>query len=150
MMRGLFAIGIAAGLFAASAAVAKPYVDYTPEKGVWQITGIEGDPSHIDDYLTGLRRSQVPGLDIMKKRGMIDEYHYVVRNGYSKGAPNVLIKVHYVSMAMLAPDKARDESIEKEIYATFSEEAGKQAVAGYEKFRQFVDDGYWSEVAFAK
>ena len=140
----------ATALLYATAAPARQYVDYTPEKGLWEINAIEVDPNHIDDYLTGLRKSQVPGFEVMKKHGIIDDYHFVVRNGYTKGSPNVLIETHYTSVAMLAPDKARDQMIEKEIFATFSEDAGKTAVAGYEKYRQFIDDSLWSEVTFAK
>lgn len=147
MIHGL---AIFAGLVSASAANAKQYVDYTPEKGVWEVNAIEVDPNHVDDYLTGLRKSDVPGFDVMKKHGIIDDYRLLVRNGYTKGSPNVLIETHFVSLATLAPDKTRDQMIEKEIYATFSEDAGKTAVAGYEKYRQFLDDSFWNEVTFAK
>lgn len=146
-----FTLGLAAFACAVSApALAKQYKDYSPGKGAWDINAIEVDPNHIDEYLTGLRKSQVPGFEIMKKHGIIDEYHFAVRAGYNKGMPNVLIQVHFTSYAMLEPDQARDTMIEKEILATFSEEAGKAAVAGYEKYRQFLDDGYWSEIVMAK
>ena len=144
------AAALAIGVLAGSAASAKQYVDYTPEKGVWEINAVEVDPNHVDDYLVGLHKSQVPGFDIIKKHGIIDGCRFLVRGGYNKGAPNVLIETHFPSFAMLAPDKARDAMIEKEIVATFSEEAGKTAVAGYEKYRQFLDDGLWSEVTIAK
>ena len=146
----LFGAVATAALFVASASQAKQYIDYSPEKGVWEINAIEVDPNHVDEYLTGLRKSDVPGFDIMKKHGVIDGYRFLVRTGYSKGTPNVLIETHYTSVAMMAPDKARDQMIEKEIIATFSEEAGKAAIAGYEKYRQFLDDGLWNEVTFAK
>ncbi len=145
-----FSLLAAAASLAASTASAEQYVDYTPEKGVWQVTAIEVDPSHIDDYLTGLRKSQVPGFEIMKKRGIIDAYRYRTRGGYTKGSPNVLIEAHYTSVAMIAPDKARDQSIEKEILATMSKEAGDAAVAGYEKYRQFLDDALWTEITYPK
>ena len=137
-------------LVAAPAAIAKEYKDYSPGKGVWSINAIEVDPNHVDEYLTGLRKSQVPGFEIMKKHGIIDEYHFATRDGYSKGSPNVLIEVHYTSHAMLEPDQARDTMIENEILAVFSEEAGKTAVAGYEKYRTFLDNGMWTEVVMAK
>ena len=144
-------IGVATLACALSApAMAKQYTDYSPAKGTWEVNAINVDPNHIDDYLTGLRKSQVPGFEVMKKHGIIDDYHFAVRTGYNKGSPNVLIWVHYTSYAMLEPDKARDLMIENEILATFSEEAGKIAVAGYEKYREFVDDGFWSEVVMAK
>ena len=148
--RVIFGTIAATGILVGTVAIAKQYKDYTPEKGVWEINAIEVDPNHVDDYLTGLRKSQVPAFEVMKKHGIIDQYRFVVRNGYSKGAPNVLIETHYTSVAMLTPDEARDTMIEKEIFAKFSEEAGKTAVAGYEKYRQFVDDSLWTEVTMAK
>lgn len=148
--RFLFGALLASALCAGTASVAKPYVDYAPGKGMWNIVAIEVDPNHIDEYLVGLRKSQVPAFEVMKKHGIIDDYRFVVRNGYSKGSPNVLIETHLTSAAMLEPDKARDQMIEKEINAAFSEEQSKAAVAGYEKYRRFLDDGMWTEYSFTK
>jgi len=148
-----YAMACAAALLACASATmssAKMYVDYTPEKGVWEINAVEVDPNHVDDYLTGLRRTQIPLFEILKKRALIDDYRIVVRNGYTKGSPNVLIETHLPSIALLAPDKARDEALDKEMMATLPEEQGKAAIANYEKYRQFLDDSFWSEVRFAK
>ena len=150
MIRTAIVAATAALLATAAPALAKEYVDYTPEKGVWEILAVSVDPNHLDDYLTGLKQSQVPGFEALKKRGLIDAYKFVVRRGFMKDAPNVLIMTHVPNIALLAPDKARDQAIEKELLATFSEEQGKTAVAGYEKYRQFIDDGYWGEVTFTK
>jgi len=146
----LFASAAAAMMFAASPSQAKRFVDYMPEKGVWLINAVEVDPNHVDDYLTGLRRSQVPDFEILKKHGIIDAYRFIVRAGYSKGKPNVLIETHYPNAAMLVPDETRDMAIEAEIRANFSDEAGKLAVAGYEKYREFLDQAQWREVRFAR
>ncbi|MBC9033345.1 hypothetical protein IAG41_13190 [Sphingomonas sp. JC676] len=135
---------------ATSIAIAEQYVDYVPQSGLWEINAIEVDPNHVDDYLTGLRKSQVPGFEVMKKHGIIDDYKFMVRNGYNKSAPSVLIMIHYTSAAMLEPDKARDQMIEKEILAKFSKKDGDAAVAGYEKYRQFIDDGLWTEVKMVR
>ena len=140
----------AAALLASTPAFSEPYVDYTPQRGYWQITAMEVDPNHLDDYLTGLRRSQVTGFEVLKRRGLIDDYRYLVRTGYVKGSPNVLIMTHSPTSATLDADKARDQAIEKEIYAIFSREKGKAAVAGYEKYRTFVDDAMWVENTMAK
>jgi len=134
----------------AATAYAKQYVDYTPQKGLWEINAIEVDPNHVDEYLTGLRQSQLPTFEVMKSHGVIDDYRVVVRTGYVKGSPNVLIQVHYPSAAMLDPDKARDMIIDKESNARFSEEQNKAAVANYEKYRTFIDDAMWTDISFAK
>jgi hypothetical protein len=147
-----FNLGLAAVLITAagSAAVADQYVDYTPQKGVWEINAIQVDPNHVDDYLTGLRKSDVPVFEVLKAHGLIDDYRFMVRTGYSKDAPDVLIFTHFTSLAALEPDQARDKTIEKEIYSKFSKEQGQAAVAAYEKYRQFLDDSYWTEVKMAK
>ena len=151
-MKSLFAkAALAASLaLAAGVASAEPYVDWTPQKSFWQITAIEVDPNHLDDYLSGLRRSQLPALEVLKRRGIIDDYRFVVRQGYVKGSPNVLIMTHSPTLASLDPDQARDKAIEKEIYALFSKEKGEAAVAGYEKYRTFIDDGFWNTVVLNK
>ena len=140
----------ALALCAATTASAEQWVDYTPETGVWDINAIDVDPNHIDDYLVGLKKSQAPFFEILKKRGMIDAYKFVVRNGYAKGSPSVLIMVHYTSLAALTPDKARDQAIDKEVRAGFSKAQGDAAVAGYEKYRTFVDNGQWTEITMTK
>lgn len=137
-------------LLASAAALADPYVEYTPQKGVWQITAMEVDPNHVDEYLVGLSKSQVPGFEILKRRGLIDDYKFVVRNGYVKGSPNVLIMTHTPSMAFLDADKTRDQSVQKEMEAQFSKDKSKAAVSGYEKYRTFVDDGQWTAIDMAK
>jgi hypothetical protein len=141
---------LAAGLLAISVpALSEPYVDYTPQKGYWQINAIEVDPNHVDDYLTGLRQSQVSGFEVLKRRGMIDDYKFMVRNGYVKGSPNVIIMTHSPTSANLDADKARDKAIEKEMYAAFSKKQGETAVAGYEKYRTFIDDAQWTAMDMA-
>ncbi len=146
----LSALAAASTLVAAGAANAKEYVDYGYGKGIWTINQVEVDPNHVDDYLTGLKQSEVPGFEIMKKHGIIDDYTFSVKNGYTKGMPNVVIAVHYVNADGLMPNQARDQMLDKEIEATFSEDAGKTAVAGYEKYRKFLDNSTWLDVTFKK
>jgi hypothetical protein len=146
------AIGAAsiAGVFGATYASAEPYVDYTQQKGFWNISAIEVDPNHVDDYLSGLRHSQMPGLEVLKRRGLIDDYRFMVRNGYVKGSPNVLIMTHSPTAGVLDPDQTRDQSVQKEIYSLFSKEQGDRAVSGYEKYRTFIDTADWGTVVINK
>lgn len=142
----LGAAGAIALAWVSTPSLAEPYVDYTPQKGYWTITAVEVDPNHVDDYLTGLRASQVSAFAVLKHRGLIDDYKFMVRNGYVKGAPNVLIMTHAPSTGLIDPDQARDEAVQKEIYTAFSKEKGDTAVKGYEKYRSFVDTGDWGTV----
>ena len=144
------AIALGAAALAAPAAQAEQYKDYTPQKGAWNIQAIAVDPNHVDDYLTGIRKSLITSFDILKKRGVIDDYWVMSRAGFVKDSPNILIGVHYPSLAMLEPDKTRDESIDKEVYAAFSKEMGDKAVKGYEAYRTFIDSAFYNVIDFAK
>jgi hypothetical protein len=148
MMLG--AAGAFALAFVSTPCVSEPYVDYTPQKGYWRINAIEVDPNHVDDYLTGLRSSQVSAFEVLKRRGLIDDYRFMVRNGYVKGSPNVLIMTHVPNTALDDPEQARDQAVEKEIYSVFSKEKGDAAVKGYEKYRTFIDDGNWQTMVMSK
>jgi hypothetical protein len=85
----LGAVGAFAVAWASVPCAAEQYVDYTPQKGYWSINAVEVDPNHVDDYLTGLRASQVTAFEVLKRRGLIDDYKFMVRTGYVKGSPNV-------------------------------------------------------------
>lgn len=146
----LGAAGALAFAFVSMPGSAEPYVDYTPQKGYWTINAVEVDPNHVDDYLTGLRSSQVSAFEVLKRRGLIDDYRFMVRTGYVKGSPNVLIMTHVPSTALDDPDQARDQAVEREIYSAFSKDKGDAAVRGYEKYRTFIDNGNWQTMVMSK
>lgn len=150
MKNMLIAAGALALGMAAVPAHAEQYVDYTPQKGHWTINAIEVDPNHVDDYLTGLRQSEVSAFEVLKKRGLIDDYKFMVRKGYMKGAPTVIIMTHVPSDGLDDPDQARDQAVDKEIYAAFSKEKGEAMVKGYEKYRTFIDNADWKVVDMKK
>jgi hypothetical protein len=134
----------------AAPAFAEPYVDYTPQKGGWEIQEIKVDPNHIDDYLTGLKTTWVIGEEIAKKHGIVDDYRILVRLNASGGDANVMLMQHYPSLSVLEPDKARDKAIEQEGYAAVSKEKGQAMVAGYDKYRTFVRDNIYVVMDTAK
>ena len=131
-------------------ALAEAYVDYTPQKGHWTINAIEVDPNHVDDYLTGLKSSQLTAFEVLKKRGLIDDWKFLVRKGYMKGAPTVLIMTLVPNDGLDDPDQTRDQTLDKEIYAAFSKEKGEAMVKGYEKYRTFIDNSDWKVMDMKK
>jgi len=146
----LAALGAASIAFASAPATAKQYVDYTPQKGYWDVNAVEVDPNHVDDYLTGLSKSLIPTYETLKKRGLIDDYKFMVRSGYVKGSPNVLLMTHSKSYGVLDADQARDQAIDKEIEAMFTKEQNDAAIAGYEKYRTFIDNAQWTDIVMKK
>ena len=146
----LAALGAASIAFASAPATAKQYLDYTPQKGYWDVNAVEVDPNHVDDYLTGLSKSLIPTYETLKKRGLIDDYKFMVRSGYVKGSPNVLLMTHSKSYGVLDADQARDQAIDKEIEAMFTKEQNDAAIAGYEKYRTFIDNAQWTDIKMGK
>jgi hypothetical protein len=150
-LQAFAAIGALIGAGAlAGAAAAEPYVDYMPQKGVWHVTSVKVDPNHIDDYVTGLKKSWVTAEEIAKKHGVIDSYAINIKLNASDGGANVLLIEHYPSIAALDPDQARDQALQKENYAALPKATGEAMVAGYDKYRTFVGDDYWTDITFPK
>lgn len=150
-MRNQLILGATLGaILCAGAAYAEPYVDYMPQKGVWHVTTVKVDPNHIDDYVTGLKKTWVTAEEIAKKHGLIDSYQIMIKLNGSDGQGNVLLLEHYPSIASLDPDQARDQAMERENYAAVPKSDGEKAVAGYDKYRVFVGDDYWTDISFGK
>jgi hypothetical protein len=144
------ALGAVASMFALSTTYADPYKDYTPAKGVWHVTTVKVDPNHVDDYLVGLKKSWVPGEEMAKKHGVIDNYFVMVNANGADPAGNVLLGEHFVSFAAMDPDKPRDMQMQKEALAQMSKEAGRKLTEGFDKYRTFVNETMWTGVEFGK
>lgn len=144
------AAAAAALTLCAAGARAEPYVDYTPMKGAWQVTEIHVAPAKIDDYLVGLKKTWVPAQEIDKKHGIIDAYEVMVKIDAAGRDANVILTRHLVSLAALDPDKARDTAIENENLKLVPQATGEQMVAGYDKYRTFLHEGFYQSIDFGK
>ena len=151
-MKMLSTVALAAGIaaFAVSTTSADPYKDYTPTKGVWQVTTVKVDPNHIDDYLVGLKRALVPSMESAKRHGVIDDYFVMVNANDADDSGNVLIGQHYVSFAAMDPDRTRDMQMQKEALALMSKEEGNKLTNGFDKYRTFLNTQMWTRIDFGK
>lgn len=142
----LFAGAAALALVCAVPASAKPWVDYVPQKGFWQYTYVRVDVNHIDDYLTQMKSIWVPGREIDKKHGLIDDYQVMTNILGGAGDANVMLCVHYVSFAGLDPDKLRDMAIDEENAASLAHAAS----ADFNKYRTIVGSSIYVPVDYTK
>jgi hypothetical protein len=150
-MRVQLMVGMAlAASLCAGAALAEPYVDYTPQKGLWHVVTIKVDPNHIDDYVTGLKTTWGPGEELAKKHGLIDSYEIMIKMNAEDGQGNVQLIEHLPNTAVLDADQTRDQAMMKEALAMMPKADTDKAVAGFDKYRSFVGDDYWGEVIFTK
>jgi len=107
---------------------------------------VKVDPNHIDDYIVGLKRTWVPGEEAAKRHGIIDWYGINVKMNGGDGQANVVLVEHVVSAAMLDPDKARDQAMEKESFAAMPKDQMDAKVKDFDKYRTFVGDDYYTEL----
>lgn len=142
--------GLAIYAAAFGSASAEQWTDYSPTKGVWEVVTVKVDPNKIDDYLVGLKNNWVKGQDILKKEGVIDDYFVMVKTNASDGKGNVLLGQHFTSFAQFDPNKARDMEMMKKQEAAVSKEQGEKAVEGFDKYRTFVGDDFWTGIDFTK
>jgi len=149
MMKSVLFAG-ACALVVALPACAEPWVDWSPQKGVYSVTAVHVDPNHIDDYLTGLKKTWLPGEEYAKKNGMIDSYEIMVNVNAAGTGANVLLIEHLPSFAALDPNKKRDQDMEKAMLAQMPKNQQDTMVAGFEKYRSFVGNELWQPVEFNK
>jgi len=143
-------VASAAALAVTASASADPWVDYTPQKGVYMVTGVKVDPNKVDDYLKGLKKVWMPSEELAKKEGIIDGYQIMLNaNGTGPGA-NVLLIEHLTSFAQLDPNKKRDLEMQKTLEAMVPKSEDDAAVAGFDKYRVFTGTEMWQAVEFTK
>lgn len=149
MKATLTALALTAGVSLAATAMAEPYHEWSPGKGAIEVVTVKVDPNHVDDYLSGLAKSWVPDQESAKKHGWISDYFVSVKLNAGAGA-NVILGTVYPNMAALDPDKARYEARRNDALARMSKEEGEKMVAGYDKYRTFESDEFWTPVEFPK
>ncbi|HWE99362.1 MAG TPA: hypothetical protein VG248_06170 [Caulobacteraceae bacterium] len=143
------AAAIACGALA-SAAQAEPWVDWSPGKSVTEKTYVHVEPGHMDDYLTGLRRTWVPAQAYRKAHGEISNYVVLVnQNGYG-GGPNVLLVVNYPDMGSMGPDRTRALAERDAMRKLITDQARDAKVAEYNTYRKQVAIETWRTVEFPK
>ena len=141
------AVGVA---MIAGSALAEPYVDYTPQKGVWHVITVKVEPNHVDDYVTGLKRTWASSEEIAKKHGLIDSYQIMIKMNSEDGQGNVLLIEHIPNIGLLEVDQARDQAMMKEFQAALPKPARDKMLENFDKYRTFVGDDYWNELVFTK
>ncbi len=141
--------GVAIGVIGIGVAAAEPFVDYTPQKGAWEIQTRTISPTHVDDYLNLLRSYWVPMEEIEKKHGIIDDYKVLVKIAGAEGS-NVLLLEHYPTLSAMDPDKARDQAVQKESEAFMSKDKSDKLLAGIDNYRGFASDVIYRAVEFPK
>lgn len=135
-------------LAAAMPAYAKKWVDYAPQKGYWEIRYIKVDPNKIDQYLTSMRTSWIPGEELLKKQGVIYGYQVMVSLRPLDEKANIIICIHYTRFANLDPNEARDAQLDKKMDELLPKAASDKMAAEFNTYRKFVGEEIYIPVGF--
>lgn len=151
-MQSMLKASAIALLLATSAASvrAEEWVDWSPSKAVTQKLWIHVDPTYLDDYLTGLRRTWRTTQEVRKKHGIVDNYHVLIKDDMSGDGPNVLLVINYPSLAMMDADRDRALAVAKEYNAIVSKEETTAMIKKYGEWRKPMGENIWHSVEYSK
>lgn len=122
---------IAGSMFVASCAAwadLQPFTDYDTSDAVYLVTTVKVDSNMGDAYLEGLKATWVPGNEIAKELGQIEDYAIYRSDLPESGEFNLILVVKLASAADMQPSKER--------YDAFMEEYGRQASNEATEFAQ--------------
>ncbi len=138
------------GLFLAGTAAAdlEPWTDYEVSESVSVVTTIRVASNMMDAYLEGIRNTWVPGVEIGKELGHLDDYAIYVSDLPESGDFNLVLVVRFATTADLAPNKARYEAFMREFGQQRSEETTEYAQRNYPAMRKITGEYRLRELTF--
>jgi hypothetical protein len=90
--------------------------EHYTEGPVWRIQLIRVKPTHMDDYLTSLRKSTKPLIEEQKKEGMITDYKVFLKE--TKNSPedwDICVAIQYKNHAAMDGLAAKGEVLRDKI-----------------------------------
>jgi hypothetical protein len=142
----------AVALFALGAAAvrAEPWTDWKPTKQVVRRTYVRVEPGRLDDYLTAIKKTWVPGEETLKKRGVITRWEVQFREDQVGPGPNVVLVEWYPSRAKMDPDEALDRDLIAQSRAITPKDQVPSLEAERGKYRTLTGEEDWTIVEIPK
>lgn len=143
-------VALVCGLFltATAAADLEPWKDYEVSEGVSVVTTVRVASNMMDAYLEGIRNTWVPGVEINKELGHIEDYAVFVSDLPESGDFNLVLVVRFAATADLAPNKSRYEAFMREFGEQRSEETTEYAQRNYPAMRKITGEYLLRELTF--
>ncbi|MFA5939589.1 MAG: hypothetical protein WC809_09580 [Sinimarinibacterium sp.] len=126
----------------------EPWKDYDISESVWSVTTVRVDSNMGDAYLEGLRETWVPGNEISKKLGQIEDYWIYSSDLPDSGDFNLLLVVKFKDTDALAPNKARYDAFMKAYTKDRSDKATAKAQKDYPGMRKLTGNYLMREIKF--
>ena len=147
-MKFVSIVAAGAAVLFASAAIAdlQPWQDYETSEAVWSVTTVKVDANMGDAYLEGIKNTWVPGNEIAKELGQIEDYHIYRSDLPLSGDFNLLLVIKFASGKDLEPNKKRYEAFMKKFGQKRSDESTEFAQKNYPAMRELVGEYQFREI----
>jgi hypothetical protein len=134
----------------ASAVRAEPWTDWKPTKQVVHRTYVRVEPGHLDDYLTAIKKTWVPGEETLVKRGVISRWAVQFREDQVGPGANVVLIEWYPSRAKMDPDEALSRDLMAQSRAITPKDQVPALEAERGKYRTVTGEEDWTIVEIPK
>jgi hypothetical protein len=145
---------LAALVLALSATIAladlQPWEDYTVSDGVWSITTVKVDANMGDAYLEGLASTWVPGNEVAKELGHIEDYAIYRSDLPLSGDFNLLLVVKFANTDDLAPSKERYEAFMEKWGEENAKASTEKAQRDYPAMRTITGEYRFRQIELTK
>jgi len=133
---------VAAVVLLAPAVMAQEHFNEGP---VWRVELIRVKPTHMDEYLSSLRKSSKPLLEEEKKEGVIMDYKFFIKE--TKNSPDdwdVCLAIEYKNHAALDGIDAKEEAIRDKVLGGKQQE--QQIGEKRAEYRELVSEELMQEI----
>lgn len=124
----------------------EPWKDYDISDAVWSVTTVRVASNMGDAYLEGLRETWVPGNEVSKKLGQIEDYWIYQSDLPDSGDFNMILVVKFKNTDALAPNKARYDEFMKAITKAKSDKMTEKAQKDYPAMRELTGNYLMREI----
>lgn len=123
-----------------------PWKDYEVSEQVWVVTTVKVKRNMQDAYLEGLKRTWIPGVEIQKELGYIEDYAIYRSDLPGSGDFNLMLVVRFSNSEALAPSKQRYEAFMDEFGQDMAEETTEYSQANYPGMREITGEYMMREI----
>ena len=127
-------------VFIAALAIADltPWEDYEVSESVWSVTTVKVDSNMGDAYLEGIKATWVPGNEVSKELGQIEDYKILRSDLPESGDFNLVLMVKFKNTDALAPSQERFEAFVEKWGQEQSDQATDYAQKNYPAMRELT------------
>ncbi|MDX1515330.1 MAG: hypothetical protein R3288_00750 [Woeseiaceae bacterium] len=124
----------------------EPWKDYEVSEAVWSVTTVKVDSNMGDAYLEGLRETWIPGVEVARELGQIEEWAIYRSDLPDSGDFNLLLVVKLSKTEDLAPNKERYEAFIKKFTQERADATTEYAQKNYPAMRELTGQYLMREI----